>query len=415
MKIYNTLTNSVDTISSISNTNSLGFYACGPTVYDLAHIGHLRKCTNDDIFIRTLRKAGFEVRYVMNITDVGHLVSDADTGDDKMEKAARAKEMTAHDLAEFYEKDFWQNIDGMGLLRPDVSCRATEHISVQIAQIQQLEDKGLTYIIPNDGVYFDTSKDPHYGELARLNLEQLKEGARIGLVEGKKHPSDFALWKFSPQDEKRQMEWDSPWGIGFPGWHIECSAMSMKYLGEQFEIHTGGIDHIPVHHTNEIAQAEGATGKRPFVRYWVHYNFLRVEGQKMSKSLKNFLTLADITKKGFSPMALKMLFLTAQHRDELNFTWDSLQGAQKGYERLQRKVAALLAEAHYPNWSDVPGYETHTAQPETKIIMDQFKVFMEDDLKTPQALALLWKLVKKNQASDLPALKEMTEYFGLQV
>ncbi len=415
MKIYNTLTNSVDTVTSLSDSTQIGFYACGPTVYDLAHIGHLRKYTNDDIFIRTLQKAGFTVRHVINITDVGHLVTDADSGEDKMEKAAKAKNMSAHELAEFYEADFWQNMDAMNLLRPDVSCRATEHISEQIAQVQQLEDKGLTYIIPDDGVYFDTSKDSHYGELARLDLEQLKEGARIGPVTGKRHPADFALWKFSPKDEQRQMEWDSPWGVGFPGWHIECSAMSMKYLGEQFEIHTGGIDHIPVHHTNEIAQAEGATGKRPFVRYWVHHNFLRVEGQKMSKSLKNFLTLKELTDQGYSPMALKMLFLSAQHGDELNFTWDSLKGAQKGYERLLRKIQAMMSEAGYQTWQDVLPYQADSAQPETQLIMEKFIELMEDDLKTPQALAIMWKLVKRSNPQDLPALKEMTEYFGLKV
>ena len=415
MKIYNTLTKSVETITSISNEKRIGFYACGPTVYDRAHIGHLRKYTSDDIFIRTLQKAGFEVRHVMNITDVGHLVTDADTGDDKMEKAARAKKMKAKDLAVFYEEDFWGNIDTMGLQRPDVICRATEHIDQQIAQVKKLEEKGFTYVIPNDGLYFDTSKDNHYGELANLKLDDLKEGARIGTVEGKRHPSDFALWKFSPKDEQRQMEWDSPWGVGFPGWHIECSAMSMKYLGDQFEIHTGGIDHIPVHHTNEIAQAEGATGKHPFVRYWVHYNFLRVEGQKMSKSLKNFLTLSDLVEKGFSPMALKMLFLTAQYGDELNFTWNALQGSQKGYERLQRKMTDLLQQAQIQTLINVPDYQMENMALETQKIMQQFVAFMEDNLKTPQALALMWKLVKKAQPEDLPALKEMTQYFGLEV
>lgn len=408
MQLYNTLTRSIEKVTSLSKQNTIGVYACGPTVYDFAHIGHMRKYTMDDVLVRTLRASGFAVTHVMNITDVGHLVSDADTGEDKMEKGARRTGKTVWAVAAFYEEDFWRKLSHMQIVPPDVSCRATEHIAEQIAQVQQLETQGFTYTIPGDGVYFDTSKDPHYGELARLKKEQLLEGARIGVVEGKRNPSDFALWKFSPADEQRQMEWESPWGVGFPGWHIECSAMSMKYLGEQFEIHTGGIDHIPVHHANEIAQAENATGKRPFVRIWVHHNFLRVDGQKMSKSLQNFYTLDDVEARGFAPLALRLLFLQSHYRDELNFTWESLAGAQKGWEKLQRKLGLLLQEAGFSSLTEVPEVEDESES------LVEFQALLADDLKTAQAVAALWKFLKRATASDLPVLLAMLDQLGLR-
>ncbi len=407
MKLYNTMSREIEMVSSMKEDSSIGVYACGPTVYDFAHIGHMRKYTMDDVLVRTLRGSGFSVQHVMNITDVGHLVSDGDTGEDKMEKGARKTGKSVWEVAQFFEDDFWNKLSRMQVLRPSVAPRATDHIAEQIAQVQALEKNGFTYEIPGDGIYFDTSKDVHYGELARLKKDELKEGARIGVVEGKRTPSDFALWKFSPTDEKRQMEWESPWGVGFPGWHIECSAMSAKYLGEQFEIHTGGIDHIPVHHTNEIAQAENASGKRPFVQIWVHHNFLRVDGQKMSKSLENFYTLDDVEAKGFSPMAVKLLFLQSHYRDELNFTWDSLAGAQKGWEKLQRKMWLLLQEAGFASLTEAPEVEGE------HVGLDEFLGYMHDDLKTAQALAVFWKTLKKATVSELPALKVMLEHFGL--
>lgn len=413
MKIYNTLTKTVETVQN--GSEQFGVYACGPTVYDFAHIGHMRKYTMDDILVKVLKHAGLNVKHVMNITDVGHLVSDADTGEDKMEKGARQTGKTVWEVAQFFEDDFWSKLERMNVERPDVAPRATDHIAEQIAQVQALEKNGFTYEIPGDGIYFDTSKDPHYGELAGLKLEDLKEGARIGVVEGKRNASDFALWKFSPTDEQRAMEWDSPWGKGFPGWHIECSAMSMKYLGEQFALHTGGIDHIPVHHPNEIAQAENATGKRPFVKYWVHHNFLRVDGQKMSKSLKNFYTLDDVQEKGFSPMALKLLFLAANYRDELNFTWESLQGTQKAYEKFVRKVPALLERGGYPSWEDAPLTNEVILSENLKQLQAQFWADLEDDLKTPQALATFWKTAKQPEKETVVLLKEMADGFGLLV
>lgn len=414
MKLYNTLSHSVDTVSNSTKEN-IGFYACGPTVYDYAHLGHMRRYIMDDVLIRTLRQADFDVKHVMNVTDVGHLVSDEDTGEDKVEKAAREKQMTASELAAYYEADFWAKLEKVNVKQPDIICRATEHIGEQIELVKKLEAKGLTYIIPDDGVYFDTSKDPHYGELARLKLDKLQEGARIGSVAGKRQPSDFALWKFSPANEKRQMEWDSPWGIGFPGWHIECSAMSMKYLGEQFEIHSGGIDHIPVHHTNEIAQAEGATGLRPFVQIWVHHNFLLVDGQKMSKSLKNFYTLDDLEEREFTPMAFRLLCLTTYYRDEMNFTWAALQSAQAGLGKLARRWNNLLTESNWYSAAEVPDYNQLDAPPEIAAIYTEFKAKLEDDLKTAQAVALMWKLVKFNKPEILPALKAMFDNLGLIV
>lgn len=412
MKIYNTLSKSVETVHNVSDSAQLGMYACGPTVYDYAHIGHWRKYTSDDVLRRTLELADFRVQHIMNITDVGHLTSDADTGEDKMEKGARKTGKTVWEVAAYFEENFWQDFDAMQLQRPHVAPRATDHIPEQIAQVQALESRGFTYEIPGDGIYFDTSKDPHYGELAQLKLDQQKGGARVDAT-GKRHPADFALWKFSTPEEKRGMEWDSPWGRGFPGWHIECSAMSTKYLGEQFALHTGGIDHIPVHHTNEIAQAENATGKRPFVRYWAHYNFLLVDGQKMSKSLENFYRLTDVVERGISPMALKMLFLSAHYSDELNFTWESAQAAQNGYEKLVKKVRALAVTAGFASWEAVPAdFNEADISDIDRQLWQKFTAALQDDLKTAQAQATLWAAVKK---ADVRVVKKMLLVLGIGV
>lgn len=408
MKLFNTLSRTVETVVPISD-NSIGLYACGPTVYDFAHLGHLRKYVLDDVLVRVLKYAGFQVKHVMNITDVGHLVSDSDDGEDKMEKGARKYGKSVWDVAKEFEAFFWKSMEAMHVAKPDVSCRATDHIPEQIALVQQLEKNGFTYTIA-DGVYFDTSKFPSYGKLARLDVESLKAGARVDMVEGKKHPTDFALWKFSPVNEKRQMEWESPWGKGFPGWHIECSAMSMKYLGEQFEIHTGGIDHIPVHHTNEIAQAEAATGKVPFVKYWVHHNFLRINNEKMSKSLGNFFTIDDVLAKKFSPMALRLLLLSAHYRDELNFTWENLQASQTAWERLLGMVRKFAHEEGRTELSPeklekIDAYRT------------RFFEAMENDLHTSEALALLWEVTKSNIPSGdkYELIREFDSVLGLDI
>lgn len=387
MKLYNTLTRQIMDFMPI-DSSLVTLYTCGPTVYDYTHIGHLRKYTMDDVLVRTLRHSGFELKFVRNITDVGHLVSDSDTGEDKMVKGAQKYGTTVWDVARKFEDYFHSSVDAMNNVRPNITSRVTEHITSQIELVKKLEEKGFTYIIPDDGVYFDTSKFPRYGEMARLNVEGQEEGARVEKTAGKRNPSDFALWKFERPGENREMVWQSPWhSRSFPGWHIECSAISMEHLGEQIDIHTGGIDHIPVHHTNEIAQSEAATGKHPFVRYWVHHNFLLVEGQKMSKSLNNFYTIDDITKKGYDPMALRLLFLSAHYRSELNFTWKNLEGAQVSWEKLVYKIQQLLAEKD----------EKIHLTPEHIARADRYrKAFfrsVENDLKTPEALAIMWEVV----------------------
>jgi cysteinyl-tRNA synthetase len=305
-----------------------------------------------------------------------------------MEKGAKKYGKTVWEVAKEFEDFFWKSIDAMHIARPSISCKATDHIAEQIELIKRLEANGHTYVF-DDGVYFDTTTFPSYGDLAHLDLEHLKAGARVEMVAGKKNPTDFALWKFSPKDQKRAMEWESPWGTGFPGWHIECSAMAMKYLGEQFEIHTGGIDHIPVHHTNEIAQAEGATGKSPFVKYWVHHNFVRVDGEKMSKSLGNFYTVDDVINKGYSLMALKLLFLSGQYRSEQNFTWDSLDATQKAYD----KLVGILAQARVENERTTLSDEKLAKLNEYR---ERFFAQIENDLHTPEAISVLWEVAKSN-------------------
>lgn len=389
MKMYNTLSRTVEELQPM-NPTQFGFYACGPTVYDYAHIGNIRKYVMDDVLIRTLRHAGLPVKFVQNITDVGHLTSDSDTGEDKLEKGARKYGKTAWDVAKKFEEYFWYAMDTMGNQRPDVSCCATDHIPEQLAMVQELEKKGYTYVIEGDGVYMDTSKIPDYGKLALIDINELREGARVEKIPGKKNPTDFALWKFERPGENRTMVWESPWHPrSFPGWHIECSAMSVRYLGEQFDMHTGGVDHINIHHTNEIAQSEMATSKVPFVKYWVHHNFLRVEGEKMSKSLGNVFRVDDIIERGYNPMALRLLFLTSHYRSEMNFTWANLDGMQKTYDKLIAQVISLKQESG------------RTMLSEDKLAkLDKFRNrffgALEDDLKTPEAVAVMWEMLKSN-------------------
>ncbi|MFH1713053.1 MAG: cysteine--tRNA ligase, partial [Candidatus Jacksonbacteria bacterium] len=322
---YNTLTRQKEKFTPI-NSDYVKLYACGPTVYDFAHIGHFRAYIFVDILRRVLRYNSCKIKHVMNITDVGHLTDDADAGEDKMEKRAVEAKKTVWDIAKFYTDDFFDVMKLLNIERPEIVCKATLHIGEMIELIRQIEKNGYTYQT-SDGVYFDTSKLGDYGKLARLNIKKLQEGARVEPNPEKKNLTDFALWKFSAPDSKRQMEWDSPWGSpanpagkGFPGWHIECTAMAHKYLGTDIDIHTGGIDHIPVHHTNEIAQAQGAYG-RDIVRFWLHNEFVMVDGEKMSKSKKNFYTMADILKQRLDPLAFRYFFLQAHYRTPVNFTW----------------------------------------------------------------------------------------------
>jgi len=408
MKLYNTLSRKIEEFVPI-NPPKVGMYICGPTVYDYAHIGHSRTYINSDILIRVLRWLGFRVKSVMNITDVGHLTSDADEGEDKMEKKAKTENKNILEIAKFYTDDFWQMEQQLNIIRPDIITPATQYIEAMIELIKKLEKKGFTYKTA-DGIYFDSSKFPDYGRLARLDIEGLKAGWRVE-KRAKKNPTDFALWKLSPPagGEKRQMEWPSPWGVGFPGWHIECSTMSMKHLGESLDIHTGGVDHIPVHHTNEIAQSEAATGKQ-FVKYWFHSGFLMVEGEKMSKSLGNFIRLQDLIDQGYEPMSLRYLFLTSHYRTTVNFTWEALKASQEAY----RKLKAIVA-----GWQ---GEKERTILSEEKLAKLQglslkFREAVENDLNLPQALAVVWEMAKSNIPSrdKLELISDWDQILGLDL
>src|SRR3989338_2131329 len=346
--LYNTLGRKKQEFKPIKK-GIVGLYTCGPTVYSYAHIGNLRTYIFEDILKRVLIENGYKVKHVMNITDVGHLTSDADTGDDKVEKSAKEQKKTVWDIAGFYTKVFQEDIAKLHILDPDIWCRATDHIKEQIELIKKLEKKGLTYKT-SDGIYFDTSKFKDYGILGNIKAEGLKAGVRVEIGE-KKNPTDFALWKFSPKDSKRQMEWKSPWGTGFPGWHIECSAMSMKYLGETFDIHCGGIDHVPVHHTNEIAQSEAATGKS-FVKYWAHGAFLLLEKEKMAKSGGNFITLQTLIERGYDPLDYRYFCFTAHYRSELKFSFDALTSCRAAFNILKEKYLEFRKKKSAVNKKD---------------------------------------------------------------
>ncbi len=399
-RLYNTLTRKIEEFTPL-NPPKVTMYCCGPTVYDYTHIGHLSKYIGDDLLRRSLTALDFQVHQVMNITDVGHLVSDGDEGEDKMEKGAHQSGRTVWEVAKFFEDYFFASTDQVNILRPDIVAKATEHVSKQIKLIEKLEKRGFTYQT-REAIYFDISKFPDYTKLSGQSLTEKEIGSRVSVIvdQQKRHPQDFALWFFTVgKFEHHTMRWDSPWGIGFPGWHIECSAMSMEYLGETIDIHTGGIDHIPVHHSNEIAQSEGASGKQ-FVRFWVHHRFILVEGEKMSKSKKNFYTIDDIKAKGFEPLALRYLFMTAHYRDPINFTWKSLEAAQNALSNLRELVRS---------WED------GESQPG-----DYYQKFLKDiknDLNIPQALALMWEMVKSDQPSNQKAtnLLAMDKILGLNL
>jgi len=386
LSLFNTLNRRVEEFVPLT-PGQVGLYSCGPTVYGYAHIGNLRTYIFIDILKRALALNGFRIKHVMNVTDVGHLTSDEDAGEDKIQMTAAKEHKTAWEISRFYEEVFKKNLTELKILPPDVWCRATEHISEQISLIKKLEEKGFTYRT-EDGIYFDTSKFKRYGEFAHLDEAGLRPGVRVE-VGYKRSPTDFALWKFSPKDKKRDMEWESPWGVGFPGWHIECSAMSMKYLGEHFDIHTGGIDHIPVHHTNEIAQSEAATDQQ-FVRYWLHANFLLIKSDKMAKSAGTFLTLQDVLKEGFDPLSYRYLCLTAHYRSELNFTWASLQGAANAFQNLKDKIAEIRSSLD-ENKRDVKRIQSFQKKLQDAI---------NDDLNIPGALGLFWNIIKNPELSN---------------
>ena len=397
IKLYNTLTKQIEDLKPLKKV--IGLYTCGPTVYNFAHIGNLRTFVFEDILKRALIYNGLKVKHIMNITDVGHLTSDADTGEDKMEKGAAREGKSAWGVAKFYEKKFKEDLLALNIIKATKYPKATDHIKEQIALIKQLEQKGFTYQT-RDGVYFGTSKLPDYGKLANLKNQSLEAGARVEMGE-KKNPTDFALWKLSPRDQKRQMEWKSPWGVGFPGWHIECSAMAVKYLGQPFDIHAGGIDHVPVHHTNEIAQSEAAAGK-PLANLWMHGEFLLINSDKMSKSGENFITLQTLREHGISPVAYRYFLLQAHYRKQLTFSWEALQAARTGLNHLYNIVRS---------WSG--NSKIGCAEYEGK-----FLKAINDDLNMPEALAIMWKLVKDEglpASAKKESLFRFDEVLGLEI
>ena len=381
MYLYNTATHHKDEFKP-QNEKQVTMYCCGPTVYNFAHIGNLRTYIFEDLLSRTIR-LHYPLKHVMNITDVGHLVSDADSGEDKMEVGAAREGKSAWDIAKFYEQKFWQDYDALHCTRPTVISRATAHIQEMIALVKTLEEKGYTYRT-SDGIYYDTSKFDRYDALVgHARIRGLQGGARVEMSDEKRNPTDFALWKFSPKDKKRQMEWDSPWGVGFPGWHIECSAMAMKYFGHTLDIHCGGIDHVTIHHTNEIAQSEAATGEK-YVNYWVHGEFLILRSGKMSKSGGTFVTLDVLKEKGYEPLAYRYLCLGAHYRTQLEFSYESMDSATKSLKNLRTLACQAQDEAK--------GTPIHNEK--VQAWKDKFTAAMEDDLNAPKALAVTWEAVR---------------------
>ncbi len=411
MDLYNTLTRKTEKFEPINPPN-VTTYSCGLTVYDYAHLGNMRTYTSTDILKRALTYLGYKVTHVMNITDVGHLTSDEDTGEDKLEKGAEKTGKSVAEVAKFFTDYFLYTLKELNIIPPNIWCKATENVDEMIKLIKNLQEKGFIYET-DQAVYFDTSKFPSYGKLSRQPKEEKLKGAReeVYLDPQKKNPADFVLWfKRVGHFANHILHWPSPWGEGFPGWHIECSAMSMSCLKtDTIDIHTGGVDHIPVHHENEIAQSEASTGK-PFVRYWVHFQFLTVDGKKMSKSLGNFYTIDDIKKHGIDPMALRLLFLQTHYRQTMNFTWDSARGAQEGYDNLKNIVLSLKS----------PNSRTSLSQEKLDKVDAYRKRFAQaiaNDLQIPQAIAIMWEMLKSNIPSGdkLDLLYNFDEVLGLKL
>ncbi|NLM06091.1 MAG: cysteine--tRNA ligase [Tissierellia bacterium] len=383
--IYNTKSRKVEEIVPVT-PGKIGLYACGPTVYKYAHIGNLRTYISEDILKRVLMMYGYKVKHIMNVTDVGHLVSDADEGEDKMEKSAKEMNMDAWEIAKYYFDEFRRDMKYLNITEPTIFTPATGHIDEQIQLVKRLEEKGYTYKT-SDGVYFDTSKFPKYADFGQIDVEGLQSGARIGVNDEKKNITDFALWKFSKDGENRQMEWPSPWGIGFPGWHIECSAMAIKYLGEYVDIHCGGSEHVKVHHTNEIAQSESYL-EHEWVNYWFHTDWLILEGnEKMSKSSDNYLTINSLIEKGYDPIVYRYYCLNAGYNKQLVFKWEGMDSAKTSLSRLYKKVLELKKSAN----ADGKFNEKYTLQ---------FFTSLFDDLNVSKSLGLLWNMLSDSEVND---------------
>jgi len=417
LKLYNTMGREIQDFKPIQKGKA-GFYGCGPTVYNYAHIGNLRAYVFLDLLDRTLSFLGYDVNHVMNITDIGHLSDDGDDGEDKMLKTARERSQSVLEIAQFYTDAFFNDIDRLNIKRPTITCKATDHVQDMIELIKKIENNGHTYMAGGN-LYFDVSTFKDYGKLALLNLDDLKAGARIDVDQNKRNPFDFVLWFTKSKFENQALVWDSPWGRGYPGWHIECSAMSMKYLGEQFDIHTGGIDHIPIHHTNEIAQSEGATGKK-WVNYWLHNEFLVIAKDKnkgseesdgkMSKSSGNFLTLQTLIDKGYDPLDYRFFLLGAHYRSQVAFSWEAMEGAKNARKALNQRISRILNE------NDVDTQIVLSSQGDQ--ILRSFTEAIEDDLASPRCLSELQVMLKNPELADnekVSLIRTMDKVLGLRL
>ncbi len=423
LKLYDSLSREKKDFEPIEE-GRVGLYTCGPTVYQYAHIGNLRTYIFEDILVRTLRLFGYKVRHVMNVTDVGHLTDDADEGEDKMLKGAREQQKSVWEIAEFYKEAFFNDLEALNITMPDITCRATEHIQDMIDLVRRIEAAGFTYQAGGN-VYFDVAKVQDYGKLTGQVREDLKAGARISVDPNKRNPYDFVLWFTQSKFEHQAMLWDSPWGRGYPGWHIECSAMSMKYLGDQFDIHCGGIDHIPVHHTNEIAQSEAATGKKPWVKHWLHGEFLVLAKEKMAKSAGNFLTLSALAERGYDPLDYRYFCLGAHYRSPLQFSFEALDAARSGRLNLVERILRLKeehpdAEAVQSAAPSEPAAPAASATLSGKVsaLLRSFREALANDLNVPQALGAFWELIKEETITPqqkLEGLLEMDRVLGLGV
>ena len=405
MKLYNTMDRKVEEFVPIEE-GKVGMYCCGPTVYNYAHIGNLRTYIFEDILHRTLEEAGYRVKHVMNITDVGHLTGDGDDGEDKLGKRSRETGKSVWDIAAFYTDAFFADEKALNIKRPNVVCKATDHIQDMIALIKRLEEKGHTYTAGGN-VYFSIDTIDDYGKLAGQKQEDKLSGARIAVDGNKRNPQDFVLWFTNSKFGEQAMMWDSPWGRGYPGWHIECSAMSMKYLGETFDIHCGGIDAIPVHHTNEIAQSEAATGHK-WVNYWCHGEFLLNDKGKMSKSSGEFLTLPVLVGHGYNALDYRYFCLGGHYRTQLKFSYEALDHAKSARERLNSMVAELKAKAKPES----------IISEKAESYKDSFFAALFNDLRCPEALAVMWKMLKDNSITEgekLSLLYSMDKVLGLDL
>lgn len=402
MKLYNTLSRTIEDFKPIDE-NLVKIYTCGPTVYNYAHLGNLRTYIHEDILEKALRYVGYPVKRVMNITDVGHLESDADDGEDKMLKGAKRENKTVWEIAQHYTDAFFADIEKLNIKKADITARATDYIDDYIEFIKGLEQKGFTYIA-NGNVYFDITKVENYTKLSGMDLEQLRTASRedVSVDVHKKNPQDFVLWFTKSKFENQAMKWDSPWGVGYPGWHIECSVISLKNLGEQMDIHCGGVDHIPVHHTNEIAQTESYTGK-PWVKYWWHGEFLIDQDGKMSKSKGEFLTLSLVEKKGFNPLAYRYYVLNSHYRKQLAFSFDSLDSAENAYSKLKNRVKNIK--------ENVGALQEGTElSPAAKSYREEFKACLEDDLNTANAITVLFNVLKADDIQNAEKIKLVEDF-----